>query len=69
MVSTAKYFVPSLLGDFCQRHPDIEIALEVLNRDGVLARLEANLDDLYIMSMPPAGRTLETQRFCPIRWW
>lgn len=65
VVSTAKYFVPSLLGDFCQRHPDIEIALEVLNRDGVLARLEANLDDLYIMSMPPAGRALETQRFLP----
>ena len=35
VVSTAKYFVPRLLGGFCAQYPDIEIALEVLNRDGV----------------------------------
>lgn len=63
LVSTAKYFVPRLLGSFCTAHPNIEIALEVLNRDGVVARLRANRDDLYIMSMPPGNLELEQHAF------
>ena len=65
VVSTAKYFVPRLLGDFCALHPDIEIALEVLNRDGVVQRLRDNRDDLYIMSMPPRDLDLTTRVFLP----
>ncbi len=60
VVSTAKYFMPRLLGEFCETHPDVEIALEVLNRDGVVNRLRENVDDLYIMSMPPAGIAVES---------
>ncbi len=63
VVSTAQYFVPRLLGSFCEAHPDIEIALEVLNRDGVVGRLRGNRDDLYIMSMPPEGVDLERHAF------
>ena len=63
VVSTAKYFVPRLLGGFCTQYPDIEIALEVLNRDGVVQRLRENLDDLYVMSMPPADLDLEDHVF------
>jgi DNA-binding transcriptional LysR family regulator len=63
VVSTAKYFVPRWLGSFCERHPDIEIALEVLNRDGVVSRLRDNRDDLYIMSMPPSDLELEDRVF------
>jgi DNA-binding transcriptional LysR family regulator len=65
LVSTAKYFVPRILGHFCARHPDIEIALEVLNRDGVIARLRENRDDLYIMSTPPTDIALERYPFLP----
>lgn len=65
VVSTAKYFVPRLLGTFCAAHPDIDIALEVLNRDGVVARLRENRDDLYIMSMPPEDMALERRSFLP----
>lgn len=65
VVSTAKYFVPRLLGTFCAAHPDIDIALEVLNRDGVVARLRENRDDLYIMSMPPDDVELERHAFLP----
>ena len=50
---TAKYFVPRMLGRFCQAHPHIDISLQVLNRDGVVGRLRSNLDDLYVLSMPP----------------
>jgi DNA-binding transcriptional LysR family regulator len=53
VVSTAKYFVPRLVGTFCKKHPGIEVSLEVLNRDGVVRRLRENMDDIYIMSMPP----------------
>jgi LysR family transcriptional regulator, low CO2-responsive transcriptional regulator len=65
VVSTAKYFVPRLLGTFCATYPDIDIALEVLNRDGVVARLRENRDDLYIMSMPPDDIEIERHAFLP----
>ena len=65
VVSTAKYFVPRLLGSFCSSHPDVDVALEVLNRDGVVARLRDNRDDLYIMSMPPEHMELERHDFLP----
>jgi DNA-binding transcriptional LysR family regulator len=53
IITTAKYFVPRLLGDFCKQHPGIEVALEVDNRDRILERLTQNLDDLYIMGQAP----------------
>jgi DNA-binding transcriptional LysR family regulator len=65
LVNTAQYFMPRLLGGFCQQHPEIDISLQVLNRDGVVARLRDNLDDLYIMSMPPADMELEDDVFMP----
>lgn len=65
VVSTAQYFVPRLLGSFCADYPEIDIALEVQNRDGVVARLRDNLDDLYIMSMPPKDIDVEDQIFMP----
>lgn len=58
VVSTAKYFMPRLLGNFCKKFPEVDLQLEVLNRDGVVKRLENNEDDLYIMSRPPEHLTL-----------
>lgn len=49
VVSTAKYFMPRLIGSFCKRYPMIDVSLEILNRDGVLGRLRQNTDDLYII--------------------
>ena len=43
VVTTAKYFLPRALGRFVQQHPGIEVELEILNRDGVLARLRDRL--------------------------
>lgn len=63
VVSTAKYFVPRILGEFCAAHPDIDVAFEVLNRDGVVQRLRNNRDDLYIMSMPPRDAEVVRQAF------
>ena len=58
VVSTAKYFMPRLIGQFCKKYPDIDISLEILNRDGVLMRMRENLDDLHIMSQPPTDMDL-----------
>ena len=65
VVSTAKYFVPRILGSFAKKHPDIEIALELLNRDRVVARLRADQDDLYIMSVPPTDIDIVSHAFLP----
>lgn len=65
VVSTAKYFIPRLLGKFCRDFPEIDIALEVQNRDGVLQRLRDNSDDIYIMSAPPKDIDVVQQVFLP----
>ena len=65
MVTTAKYFIPRLLGTFCSRYPEIDVSPEVINCDGVVARLRDNLDDLSIRSMPPAGMDLADEVFMP----
>ncbi len=53
LVTTAKYFLPRLLGEFCKRYPEIDIELEVANRERIVERIRANMDDLYVMAYPP----------------
>jgi len=53
VTTTAKYFVPRLLGPFRQCYPGIKISLKVTNRERLLERLTENLDDLYILGQPP----------------
>ncbi|MBW4682009.1 MAG: LysR family transcriptional regulator [Microcoleus vaginatus WJT46-NPBG5] len=55
VVTTAKYFVPRLLGPFCRRYPGIDVSLQVTNHEGLLERLNDNLDELQIMSQPPTN--------------
>lgn len=52
-VTSAEYFLPRLLGPFCNRHPGIEVALEVGNRERILGRLRAGTDDLHVFGQPP----------------
>lgn len=53
IVTTAKYLIPRLLGEFCTRYPGIEAALTVTNREKLLARLAENADDLVVLGVPP----------------
>jgi LysR family transcriptional regulator, low CO2-responsive transcriptional regulator len=53
VVTTAKYFAPRALGRFCERHPGVDVALKVTNRERLLERLAGNVDDLYVMGHPP----------------
>ncbi len=57
--TTAKYFVPRLLGTFHRKHPDIELNLQITNQEGVLARLANNQDDLYFTGRPPKDLDIE----------
>lgn len=54
VVSTAKYFAPSLLAEFRRRHPGIELNLTVNNRGSIVRNLAENDIDLAIMGTPPA---------------
>lgn len=53
VVSSAKYFLPHLLGNFVRRYPKVEPRLQITNRANVLSRLSANEDDLYVMGRVP----------------
>ncbi|NEO97179.1 MAG: LysR family transcriptional regulator [Symploca sp. SIO2E9] len=61
VITTAKYFVPRLLGPFCKRYPGIDISLQVTNHEGILSRLNENVDDIYIMSQLPENMEVDTQ--------
>jgi len=53
VITTAKYFIPRLLGLFCQKYPDIDISLQFLNHENLQKRMLKNQDDLYILSNMP----------------
>jgi LysR family transcriptional regulator, low CO2-responsive transcriptional regulator len=53
VVSTAKYFAPSLLARFQQRYPGVTITLSVNNREIIVRELEKNEIDIAIMGTPP----------------
>jgi DNA-binding transcriptional LysR family regulator len=66
VITTAKYFAPEVLGEFCQKYPGIEVALKVSNRDRIIERINANEDDLYIMGQAPADQSeVEAFPFAP----
>lgn len=66
VITTAKYFAPEVLGEFCKLYPGIEVALKVSNRDRIIERINANEDDLYIMGQVPNDQSdVEAIIFAP----
>jgi len=66
VVTTAKYFVPEVLGEFCRLHPGIDVALKVSNRDRITERLNNYEDDLYIVGQAPTDvMEIESYPFAP----
>lgn len=63
VITTAKYFVPRVLGQFCQRYPGIDVALKVTNRERVLQRMAENVDDLYVLGQPPEQVDVDYEPF------
>ncbi|MFQ3228755.1 LysR family transcriptional regulator [Reinekea sp.] len=65
VVTSAKYFIPHLIGPFCQRYPNIDVQLNVGNREQAVNRLKNGEDDLYVFSHIPNVENIEAIRFAP----
>jgi len=63
VITTAKYFIPRILGSFCQQYPGIEVSLKVTNHEQIQRRMQDNEDDLYVISQPPEDLDLSSQPF------
>jgi len=63
VVSTANYFLPSLIAEFNRRHPGVRVSLQVANREFVLAALADNSTDLAITGRPPDSLDVVAQHF------
>jgi len=63
VVSTAKYFLPNLLGAFLQQYSDVEPKLKFANRASVIERLMNNDDDFVIMGQTPDDASVESYPF------
>lgn len=63
VITTAKYFVPRLLGRFSHLYPGVEVTLNVINRQRMLQRVSENLDDLYVLGLPPEHMDIHLEPF------
>jgi DNA-binding transcriptional LysR family regulator len=58
VTTAAESFVPQILRDFSQAHPDIELTLDVGNRAHVLESVLRHVADVAISGKPPADERL-----------
>ncbi len=63
VVTTAKYFMPHLLGSFLQKYPEVEPILKFTNRARVIERLRNNDDDFVVMGQVPTNDSFEAYPF------
>lgn len=63
VITTAKYFIPRLLGAFCQKYPGVDVSLQVTNHQQIQRRMLENQDDLYVLSQSPDGIELCSTAF------
>ena len=63
VATTANYFIPTLLGTFSRRYPDVTISLDVTNRETLLRQLAENTVDLVVMGQPPTEADVDAEAF------
>jgi DNA-binding transcriptional LysR family regulator len=54
----AEYMLPSLLGDFKKKYPDVNVQLKVSNSDGIVSMVENNDIDLGVVEAPVMNKNL-----------
>jgi len=54
----AEYMLPSLLGDFKKKYPDVNVHLKVSNSDGIVHMVENNDIDLGVVEAPVVNKNL-----------
>ena len=67
IVTTAKYFIPHLIGQFCQQYPQIEVSFKVGNRQSIVQQMASGEEDFWVFSHPPQDSDLEIHDFMPNR--
>ena len=63
VVTSAKYFLPSFLGEFLQLYPNVTPSLTVTNRANILNALAENRHNLYIMGKIPKNLKMTARPF------
>ena len=58
VTTAAESFVPPLMHEFAVRHPDVELTLDVGNREYVFERVMSHLADVAISGKPPVDEHL-----------
>ncbi len=61
----AEYMLPSLLGDFKAKYPDVNIHLKVSNTDGIVSMVENNIIDLGVVEAPVGNKNLVVESCSP----
>ena len=54
----AEYMLPTLLGDFSARYPEVSIHLKVSNSEGIVSMVESNAIDLGVVESPVGNKNL-----------
>jgi DNA-binding transcriptional LysR family regulator len=54
----AEYMLPSLLGDFKKKYPEVNVHLRVSNSDGIVSMVENNDIDLGVVESPVMNKNL-----------
>lgn len=65
IISSAKYVIPKLLGQFRKRHPGLKLHIRIGNREQILTQLQQDEVHLAIMGQTPATDSLESFALMP----
>lgn len=63
LVSTTRYFFPTILAEFQKQYPQVHIRVDVKNRAQLIEQLHAGDIDLAMMGKPPTGLMGHASRF------
>jgi len=61
----ADYMLPSLLGDFNEKYPEVNINLKVSNTEGIVSMVENNTIDLGVVEAPVGNKNLVVEQCRP----
>jgi len=62
-VTTAEYWLPHVLVNFVNRHPNVKLKLQVANKEEIVRSLAADEIDLAVMGNPPEDIPVIAQSF------
>jgi LysR family transcriptional regulator, low CO2-responsive transcriptional regulator len=65
VISTAQYIAPRLITEFCRRHANVQLRLDVCNREAMIRHLEDNDIDIAVMGRPPSEIETIAEPFAP----